>query len=426
VELQRRGVFVLLVVSSNFEAMARLQSTIAGADLPMVVLTHPLGGLTPAQLQLRIDEGAASARAVLDQVASGLTHRPAGSAVDAGSAETLRVGTGDGGDSWQSSDEAGQWSDGLPTVAPTPDRVEEFIAGLSAEARSITFLPLAPAYRTPTLRSIAANAVMAGCAPSYLPVVLAAVSAAQQDQYNLRSVIPTTHPCAPMIVVNGPVRDEIGMNYGTNCLGQGNRANATIGRALQFVLRNIAGARPGVTDQATHGSPGKYTYCFAENELESPWLPFHVRRGFEPGQSVVTVFAAEPPHNLSEHGASDAGQLVVGLANTISASGNNNVVSGGSHLVVICPEHASLFKAAGMTPEQVQRELFNASRVHEDRLSDGTRESLRRRGRFPVNHYYPVGESAETLQLLVAGGAGRHSCWIPTLARSTPTSAQIL
>src|SRR6202795_4603694 len=182
-------------------------------------------------------------------------------------------------------------TDGLPVVPPTPARVEQMLKQHGYDPDEVvTALP--PAFGAATWKSIAINAVMAGCRPEYLPVVGAAVEALAADEFNLIGVATTTGSATPLVIVNGPIVREIGMNAETNALGPGNRAHATIGRAVHLVLQNIGGAKPGETDMATLGQPGKYTFCFAENEAASPWLPLHVERGFPAAASVVTVVGA--------------------------------------------------------------------------------------------------------------------------------------
>ena len=157
-----------------------------------------------------------------------------------------------------------------------------------------------------SVEAIAVNAVMAGCRPEHLPVVLTAVEAALVPDFNLFAVQSTTHPCSPLIIVNGPVAAELGVNSRYGAFGPGHRANATIGRAVRLCLLNIGGAAPGVLDRSTQGQPSKYSFCIAENEAESPWEPLHVERGFEPGHSTVTVVGCENPHNINDHVSTDA------------------------------------------------------------------------------------------------------------------------
>jgi thiol-disulfide isomerase/thioredoxin len=182
------------------------------------------------------------------------------------------------------------WTDGLPVVPPTPERVARMLTGTSrAPDDVIAVIP--PDLVECTVEKVAINALLAGCLPEHLPVVLAAVEAACTDEFNVHGLLATTWFTGPVVVVNGPITTRIGMNSGINALGQGNRANATIGRALQLTVRNVGGGRPGGVDRATLGQPGKYTFCFAEKEDGAPWEPLHVSRGMAPGSNAVTLFA---------------------------------------------------------------------------------------------------------------------------------------
>src|SRR3954449_1673898 len=181
-------------------------------------------------------------------------------------------------------------TDGLPVVPPTEQRVLRMLEGTTRAPDDIVAI-VAPDLVEVTVEKVAINAVMAGCKPEYLPWVIAAVEAACTDEFNIHGVLATTMPVGPVVIVNGPVRERIGMNSGVNVLGQGNRANMTIGRALQLVIRNVGGGRPGEVDRATLGQPGKYTFCFAEREHDSPWEPLAVERGVAPGRNALTLFA---------------------------------------------------------------------------------------------------------------------------------------
>src|SRR6266852_2951714 len=191
-------------------------------------------------------------------------------------------------------------TDGLPVVPPTRERVERMLAG-STRAREELIGEVAPNYGRATAEKVAINAVMAGCRPDYLPVVLAAVEAACEPAFNLHGMSTSTHFSAPLIVVNGPIRERIGLNCSFGVFGPGYRANATIGRALRLVMINVGGAKPGETSMSTFGHPGRYTYCIAENEEASPWRPYHASHGCPEGSSAVTLFAGEAPHGISDH-----------------------------------------------------------------------------------------------------------------------------
>ena len=316
------------------------------------------------------------------------------------------------------------WSDGLPLVPPTEAAVERFVAA-AGRVDNATFQPISPRQVVPTLKSLAANAVMAGCKPEYFPVVLAGLRAVLEPDYNLHGTLATTHPCAQLMVVSGPIRKELDINCGTNCLGQGRRANATIGRALQLVLLNIGGAKPGDMDRATHGTPAKYAYCFGENEEESPWEPYHVRRGFAATDDVVTALAAEAPHNINDHASNSGEGLVMTIAGTMSQAGSNTVYLRGPCFVVIGPEHAQTLHRDGWTPKTIQEALYERSRVHVSRLSKENLESWAGQGRHPVDGHYYLGHTPDDIHIVVAGGAGKHSVYISSFGNTAASSQRI-
>ncbi len=172
-------------------------------------------------------------------------------------------------------------TDGLPVIPPTQTRVAKMLTGTTRDPGQ-SLGTMGPAYGQATIEKIAINAVMAGCQPEYLPVLVAACEALLEYDFNLYGINATTHPVTPMLVVNGPAVERLRINSGYNCMGQGWRANATIARAIRLILVNIVGGTPGSGDRATHGTPTKFSFCLGENELASPWEPLHVRRGFTP------------------------------------------------------------------------------------------------------------------------------------------------
>jgi hypothetical protein len=214
-----------------------------------------------------------------------------------------------------------------------------------------------PDYAECTVEKIAINAVMAGCLPEYLPVVIAAVEAACTDAFNIHGVLATTYFVGPMIVVNGPIAGAIGLNSGVNALGQGSRANATIGRALQLVIRNVGGGRPGEVDRATFGQPGKYTFCFAEDEAGSPWEPLSVERGAARGASAVTVFAAEGPRAVVDQRSRTAESLAGSYAACLRTVAHPKLVGGCDVVIVVSPEHGRVFRAAEWSKARLRDEL---------------------------------------------------------------------
>jgi hypothetical protein len=277
----------------------------------------------------------------------------------------------------------------------------------------------------PTLQSLAANAVMAGCRSEYFPVVLAALRAVLTPEYNLHGSLATTHSCAPMLLVNGPLRKELEINCSSNCFGQGWRANATIGRALQLILLNLGGAKPGIMDRSTQGSPAKYAFCFGENEEQSPWEPYHVRRGFDVGDSVVTAIPAEAPHNVNDHGSTTGEGILTTIAGTISQVGANTIYGTAPYFIVFGPEHAQTVHRDGWTIPDIQEHLDMQSRVHVSRVSKDNQESYAGMGRPLVDDHYHMTPSPDDIHILVAGGPGKHSAYIPPFGFTEACSVRV-
>ena len=316
--------------------------------------------------------------------------------------------------------EAG-WTDGLPVVPPTEARVRRFLDAIDRPPDEMVG-EVPPKGGRATVEKIAVNSVMAGCLPEYLPVVIACVQALLQPRFNLDSVQCSTHIATPLVVVNGPATKQLNMNWGGNCLGQGNRANATIGRAVKLVLTNLGGAIPGDEDRATFGSPGKFTYCMAENEEENPWEPYHVERGYRADESVVSVHPAEAPHNLNNHGADNPRDLLLTFALSMAIPGCNNIHVMGDVLLVLGPEHARIIADAGWSKNDVRAFLFEHARQPIDVLARGGihgrqvhRNSLWPRwiDRDDADALVPLVRRAEDIHVMVAGGPGRHSLFIP-------------
>ena len=312
------------------------------------------------------------------------------------------------------------FTDGLPVVIPTRERVARMCAGAKHYALE-SLGNLAPRDGAATIQKIAINAVMAGCLPEHMPVLEAAVAAMRESDFNLIGMQTTTHPCALLAIVQGPVAAELGMNAGHGCMGPGTRANASIGRALRLIQQNIGGAIPGLTDKATQGSPAKYGFCFAENEAESPWPPLRTTLGFTAEDSCVTVAAAEGPHNVNDHLSSSGESILNTIAQTMATVGNNNLYVGGDHFVVLGPEHARVIADSGFSREDVQAWLYEHARVPVERISAPKLEELTSWGGYAGQlegwgGRIPLAREASLLRVLVAGGAGKHSCWIPTFA----------
>jgi hypothetical protein len=263
------------------------------------------------------------------------------------------------------------WTDGLPVVAPTPERVLRMLAGTS-RARDEIVAVVPPDLVPCTVEKVAINAVLAGCRPEYLPVVLAAVEAACSDAWNAHGVLATTWFSGPVIVVNGPVTAAIGMNAGGNCLGQGNRANLTIGRALQLVIRNVGGGRPGEVDRATLGQPGKVSACFAEREDDSPWESLATERaGLGPDRSAVTLFAGGGVHGLADQLSRTPESLARSFAAVLRTVFHPKLVLIADAMLVVSPEHARVFRDAGWTKARLRDEIMALSTLPGDEIVRG-------------------------------------------------------
>jgi hypothetical protein len=264
------------------------------------------------------------------------------------------------------------WSDGLPLVPPTEERVLRMLDGTSRDPQEVLGL-VPPALAPATVEKIAINAVMAGCKPEYLPVVLAAVEAVLDDSFAMHGVLATTMFVGPVVIVNGPVRRRIGMNAKGNALGQGNRANSSIGRALQLVIRNIGEGRPQEVDRATLGNPGKLGYCFAEDEEGSSWEPLSVERGLKPGVSAVTVFAGFGLQGVVDQKSREPESLARSMAESLKAIHSVKLAPSCDALLVVCPEHHRTFKNAGWSKARLYEELYRLCEIPGEDLIAGAR-----------------------------------------------------
>lgn len=320
------------------------------------------------------------------------------------------------------------WSDGLPVVAPTRVRVLRMLEGTTrAPDEVVAVIP--PNLVPVTVEKVAVNAVLAGCRPAYLPVVLAAVEAACTDEFNGHGLLATTWGSGPAIVVNGPIAREIGMNAGGNALGQGNRANSTIGRALQLVIRNVGGGRPGEVDRATLGHPGKLGFCFAEDEQGSPWEPLSVSRGLAPGVSAVTVFAAEGPRGIADQISRTPESLARSLAAGLRSVAHPKLPLGFDATLVVCPEHARVFAAAGWTRADLEEALAQALLLDPaeiERGAGGIEEGLPAgKATGPVPKFRPGG----LMIVHAGGGAGMFSAviggWVGGPGGSIPVTREV-
>jgi hypothetical protein len=251
------------------------------------------------------------------------------------------------------------WTDGLPVVPPTDERILRMLSGTSRRPDEIVGL-VPPDLSECTVEKVAVNAVMAGCKPEYMPVVLAALEAALDPLFTMHGLLCTTCFSGPIVIVNGPIARTINMNWGINALGQGNRANATIGRALQLIIRNVGGGRPGEIDRATLGQPGKYTFCFPEDETDPAWEPLSVARGISSGRSAVTLFQGEGIQGFVDQKSRAPEELTRSLAMSLTAVSHPKQAQTANAILILSPEHYNIFRDAGWDRSRITKELHAA------------------------------------------------------------------
>jgi hypothetical protein len=262
------------------------------------------------------------------------------------------------------------WSDGLPAIPPSESRVLAMLEGTSMAPDDVV-ATVPPDLVDVTVEKVAIAAVMAGCRPEYLPWVLTAVEAACTDDFNMHGVLATTMPVGPVIICSGPGTRVIGLNSGINALGQGNRANATIGRALQLVVRNVGGGRPGEVDRAAHGNPGKLSFCFAENDIESPIGTLAGEAGFDQEVDAITVFAGEGPRCIVDQRSRSPESLAGTLAVQLQTTYHHKLVQGFDALLILGPEHARVFAEAGWDRDRILSELRTRLATPANELEQG-------------------------------------------------------
>ncbi len=413
----------MVIGTDVFTVLARESASALGVPhLAVATVPHPIGGLDPRHMESR-------AEAVVERVATLLTTNPDVLAAATTHAPSL-VKAPDDLDEFQEFARVEEWGDGLPVLPPTPERVERILGEWGARRHDVV-AALAPRLAEATVEAIAVNAALTGARPEHLPVIVAALRAMTRPEFNLQAIQTTTHPCGPLVVVNGPVVTRLRIAAGPNALGGGSRANAVIGRSVRLALMNIGGATPGTVDRATLGHPGKYAYCLAENEDASPWEPLHVERGFHRDESCVTVCAAEGPHNVNDHGSTSAAGLLFALAGTAATTGNNNVYLGGQPLVALGPEHARTIADSGWSKRDFKRAFWERARVP---IRCFNPENLIRfaaidPGRFenaPPDREVELCATPDDVVVIVAGGPGKHSAIVPTFGATRSVTERIV
>ncbi|MFP6891297.1 MAG: hypothetical protein VCF07_16410 [Nitrospinota bacterium] len=320
------------------------------------------------------------------------------------------------------------WSDGLPVVTPTAERIEWMLGGTGRDpGESLGGVP--PAYNEATVEGVAQHAVMAGCRPEYLPALLGAVEAMLIEQFNINGLQGTMGPGGPMIIFNGPYAKQIGIHGGSGCFGPGFRANATIGRAIRLILMNLGGGLPGISDMSCFGSPVKFAFCVRENEEMSPWPSFAVDRGFSEGDDVVTLYPAEQPRQAFDDSSSEPDGLLTTIASVMCSMGMSNSYMRQNMIVAISPDHSEVLTRAGLSRGEVKKILFEKARLPLKLMKKGGRYRGKGKVDWPDwvdqdddESMVPMVHDPDDILLIVAGGRpGPHSTVVPAWNKSSQT-----
>jgi hypothetical protein len=434
----KQGTPAGLIGTTAFQGLAVSEMSAQGVSaLPLLVVEHPLGGQRPDSIARRAQQAFEQLNALIGGSA---TNDPTtGATTVSNGPPTIPSGLAGPATTMPQSGELfldlpddptavleaftkRAWADGLPIIPPTEERVRAMLGGRDG-GKTLGVMP--PLWRQVTLDKLAVNAVMAGCEPRAFPIIVGAVEAMLDRSFNLYGVQATTHPVAPLLVVNGAYGREVGLHGGSGCFGPGFRANATIGRAIRLVLLNVGGAWPGRYDMATQGSPAKYSYCIAENEAASPWEPMA-------SGDTVTVFGGEPPHNVNDHVATTASAVLTTLCDTAVSLGSNVgwYFSQSQLMVVLGPEHARTIADDGFTRADVQRFVYEHARLSLGQLKLGGMWGMHDWPRWmtavadPAT-LLPQVPSPEDIYVVVAGGSGKHSAVIPNCTFSRAVSRPI-
>jgi len=305
-----------------------------------------------------------------------------------------------------------EWSDGFPVVTPTEKRIARMLTGTARDHNDVIG-SIPPAMEIATVRSVAVHALMAGCRPEYLPVVISATELMLRDEFNVNGVQGTMHGVAPMMIVNGPYAADIGIHGGNGCMGPGFRANATIGRAIRLILMNLGAGIPGVSSMTIFGMPSRFTYCLTENMEDHPWESLSVSKGYSGDENVITMAMVESPRFCFDDVSDEPIRLMNGIADTMVAMGSWNMHTRSDMVVAMGPQHAAICANAGMSRADVHSRLCEMAGRKVRDLKSGGNWRRERALAFPIevdpdddDFFIPAIKNPEDLQLIVAGGWG--------------------
>lgn len=315
------------------------------------------------------------------------------------------------------------WGDGLPMVAPTEDRVATMLERSGAPSEEVLAV-LPPREGIATTRLVAVNAVLAGCTPDLMPLLVQAVRMLGSDELNLASVNATTHPVAPLVIVHGEAALRLGFNSGAGAFGPGFASNATFGRAIRLLLLHTAGATPGRGDRSTQGQPSKYAFCIAENTAATPWDDFPTSIGIH-SPSALSIFPVEGPHNVHDMESDAPEPLLDKFASVVTTFGSNHwAIHGLEILIAMCPEHAATVAARGWQRDDIAGYLFQRARLRSGSVKQAfsAREWPRWMRRLGDDELVPITDHPSKFRVVVTGGDGKHSSVLPAFATRSVTA----
>ncbi len=415
----KRGKAAVTVCSTAFESLGRSQARSLGCpDLPLAFVPHPFGLIARDKLRPIAEDVARQIESLL------AVQSRAGAVTTGGNARTqaaVRMRVPDDVELLHLKLMDEGIGDGLPVIPPTPERVARMLTGTRRAADDV-IAALAPAFGLATVRHIAINAVMAGCRPQAMELLIAMVDAIAATEFNLQGIQATTNPAAVWAVVSGTAAMRANVNAGTNCLAPGTHANTAIGRALRLMMLNIGGATPGVMDHATQGQPGKLSMVCAENEARSPWQTLGEERGYAQGAGSVTMVGFSGTLNMNTH-SKDADDILRCFADSMAHAPSNDYWCGGEPWIIFAPEHAAILSAAGYSKADVKAKLWEYSLMPASRMAAKDMErTIRTRkpelGLITANTLLPISTEVSRIGVLCAGGPGTHSVYVPGFGNS--------
>jgi hypothetical protein len=305
-----------------------------------------------------------------------------------------------------------EWSDGLPVVTPTEERLAHMLTGTRRDPDEVLG-KVPPMLEPATVRAVAIHAVMAGCLPEYLPVVLGGLELMLRESFNMNGVQGTMHGVAPLMIVNGPHAKKIGLHGGNGCFGPGFRANATIGRAIRLIMLNLGGGIAGLASATIFATPMRYTACLTENLERSPWESLAVSKGYAPEDNVITCAMVESPRLCFDDVSQQPDRLLTGIADSMTAMGSWNMHARSDMVVAMGPQHAEICAKGGLSRADVHRRLCEQAGRKVRDLKDGGNWRRERALAFPIkvdpdddDFFIPTIKDPKDLQLIVAGGWG--------------------